>query len=187
MPNINWGTIEAKQDGDFERLPAGAYVCAITGAEDYPAKQYVVITLDIMDGPHAEEFKNSQYPPKIYLSYKDNALPMTKGRLETIQADNPGFDAMAAFNGNPRLLVSRKAGVLFRDEEYVSRTGDVRTSAKPYRIVSVADVRAGKLKTPKPKLLTDEEVAQKGGHREQAAAQVGASSTTQVDEEDIPF
>lgn len=194
MPNINWLDVEAKPDGGgFEELPAGAYVCAITKAESDPVKQYVVLEFDVMEGPHAEAFKNTQYPPRMWLSWKRGALPMTKGRLETIQADNPGFDALAAFNNNPDLFKARKCGVVFRAEEYVDRkTMEVRMgSPRPDRIVPVADVRAGKIAAPKPRILSDERVAELGGHRPDApdqSAQVPAGPTpSDLDGEDVPF
>lgn len=191
MPNINWGSVEAKTDGDFQTIEPGAYVCAIMDAKTDQQNEYVVIDFDVMEGPKAECFKGSLFPPRMWLSWKDGALPMTKGRLETIQADNPGFDAMAAFNNDSDLFKAKKCGVVFRAEEYVDRkTGEVRMgSPKPYRIVPVADVRAGKIAAPKPRLLSDEQVEQRGGHRpEKVARQAPApSSTATVDEEDIPF
>lgn len=185
MPNINWGDVEAKQDGGFEQLPAGAYVCAITAAEDNPERQYVVLTFDVMEGPKAEFFKNSQYPPRMWLSYKDGALGITKGRLDQITKDNPGFDAAAAFNANQSLFVAKKCGVVFRAEEYVDkRTGEVKMgSPRPDRIVPVSDVRAGKVKAPDPKTLSDEDVARLGGYRAGGAAATAASD----DLSDVPF
>ena len=186
MPNINWGSVEAKRDGGFEQLPAGAYVCAITNAEDNPERQYVMLTFDVMEGPKAEFFRNSQYPPRMYLSYKEGALGITKGRLSAITADNPGFDAEAAFNANQRLFVAKRCGVVFRAEEYVDRrTGEVRMgSPRPDRIVAVEDVRAGKVKAPGPKLLSDEDVERLGGHRATAGVAAGVARD---DLSDVPF
>lgn len=185
MPNINWGNVEAKEEGAREQLPAGAYVCAIMDVEQNDAKEYTVLTFDIMEGPKAEFFKNSQYPPRMWLSWKPSALGMLKGRLEKIQADNPGFDAMAAFNNNAQLFVAKKCGVVFRAEEYVDkRTGEVKMgSPRPDRIVPVSDVRAGKVKAPDPKTLSDEDVARLGGYRAGGAAATAASD----DLSDVPF
>ena len=82
MKNVNLQNVEEAKD--FERLPAGGYVCGITAVEDVADKEYLKIEFDIAEG----DFKNyyrDLYQSKAFWggnfvkSYKDKALPFFKG------------------------------------------------------------------------------------------------------------
>ena len=90
MRSVNFNEVEATTEGStYQQLPAGAYVCSIMAMEDFADKEYVRMTVDIIQGEHANYFSDKFYADKpwshsIVLSYKDKALGMLKGRLQTI-------------------------------------------------------------------------------------------------------
>lgn len=103
MRNVNWGSVTATADwGDFKRPAPGGYVARLVSLEDNDAKQYVEAVFDIAEGEFANYYSDDwgqshPYAHHFFMSYKDTALGMLKGRLEAIQASNPGFDPFAAW------------------------------------------------------------------------------------------
>ena len=167
MRHVNWGNVESRADGGFERLAAGPYVAKIVTMEDRPEKEYVELIFDIAEGPKAgyysdkwgEEHPNAHH---IFMSYKDTALGMLKGRLEAIQASNPGFDPFAAWDaGRLDMFYGRLLGINLQEEEYRRRDGDVGTSLSVCQVVPAQDVRDGKIKVRAPKKLDGTQAAPK--------------------------
>lgn len=160
---INFDNIQATHEGEYESLPAGAYCCAITNVTDNASKEYYAIEVDITVGEHEGYYSDDFYKDKpwahqLILSYKETALPMLKGRLETITACNPGFDALSAVGAERYDMLKDKAvGVVFREEEYFDKkTGEFKLgSARPYRLCTLQDIEDGKNKEPKPKMLDE--------------------------------
>ena len=195
MKQINFDNIETiEQGGGFKDLPAGAYVCAIVGAEDVEDKEYARLAVDIIEGEFKDYFSEKFYDDKpwahsMVLSYKDGATiqGMLKGKLKVITECNPGFDAEAAWNGGDlSKFVGRAVGVVFREEEYEDRkTGEVKVGkARPDRFVSAEDVRAGKVKAPDVKTLRS------GGGRKRGTATYAdtmGAKPAGVYDGDIPF
>lgn len=183
MKKVNWDSYEAKVDGQGGGgLPAGAYVCRVTEAEDNEAREYVRLTFDVAEGERAGFFsddygKSHPWGHSVCLSYKESALPMTKGRLQTIADANPGFDPFAAWQAaRLDMFRGRTLGVTFREEEWRGDDGTVRANTKPFKIVSPDDVRAGKVPTPQRKALDGN-----GGGVAASAPKAYA------DESDLPF
>lgn len=127
MPkSANWDVTSPVMDG--EKAPAidpGVYVAAIQKMEHFPDKQYVSLMFDIVEGDKAEFFtKNGAKDSAhcIILSYKDNAVGMTRGRLKAITESNPGYDADLAFQkDNWQSFFGKKFGVMMREEESIFR------------------------------------------------------------------
>ena len=164
MRNIDWLNIEASGEGSFDRLESGAYVGTITAMTDEESKQYVRMLFDIAEGKHKGFFSDDFYKDKpwahqMILSYRDKALPMLKGRMETINRCNPGFDAMAAFDANLSLFVGKRVGLVMREEEYFDKKTETFKMGSPrcFRLCSIEDVASGKYATTKPKTLSAEE------------------------------
>lgn len=166
MRSVNWGSVEASSEGGFARIEPGAYAGVITSVEDVPSKEYVRVLFDIADGPHKGYYSDGFYADKpwahsVIMSYKDSALGMLKGRLETIQACNPGFDPFAAWDaGRLDMFAGRKVGLVFREEEYWDKkTEEFRLgSARCYRFCRLDEVAT--IAAPKPKMLGDDEKVQ---------------------------
>lgn len=166
MKSINWGNISASSDGGtFYRLPAGPYVAEIVSMEDKPEREYVEVVFDIAEGEHKGHFsddwgKRHPYAHHFFLSYRDGALSMLKGRLEAIQGSNPGFDAFAAWDaGRLDIFAGRKVGVNLQDVEYARQDGSTGMRCDVCQVVPAQNVRDGKVVARPAKLL--ESVAQK--------------------------
>lgn len=161
MRNVNWNSVDAKAEGEFARIEPGAYMGCIGSMEDFPAKEYVQMLFDIIEGPHKGYFSDGFYADKpwahsMILSYKDTALGMLKGRLETIATCNPGFDPFAAWDaGRLDMFAGRKVGLVFREEEYWDKkTEEFKLgSARCFRLCKLSEVPT--MATPKPKMLDD--------------------------------
>lgn len=159
MRHVNWGSVESKADGEFERLAAGPYVAKVVTMEDKPEKEYVELIFDIAEGPKAGHYSDKwgeehTYAHHLFLSYKDTALGMLKGRLEAIQASNPGFDPFAAWDaGRLDMFYGRLLGVNLQEEEYRRNNGDVDTRLNVCQVVPAQDVRDGKVKARAKKTL----------------------------------
>ncbi len=152
MRHVNWGNVSASSDGDFERLEPGPYVAKVVTMTDKPEKEYVELVYDIAEGPRAGFYSDDwglqhPYAHHVFLSYKDKALGMLKGRLEAIQSSNPGFDPFAAWDaGRLDMFANRLLGVNLQEEEYETKDGDVRTRLNACQVVPAQDVRDGKVK-----------------------------------------
>ncbi|MCI5949268.1 MAG: hypothetical protein MRZ21_01080 [Coriobacteriaceae bacterium] len=181
--NISWGNIEATTDGGFERLPAGPYVARIQTFADNAQKQYVEATFDIAEGDKAGFYSDEwaathPFAHHFFLSYKDSALGMLKGRLQAIQDSNPGFDAFAAWDaGRLDMFMGRLLGINLQEEEYESN-GEVKTCLNVCQVIPAQDVRDGKVKARDVKRLDN------SGTSYAAPAK---SAATYVSDEDAPF
>lgn len=161
MRNVNWGSVDAKSEGEFARIEPGAYVGCIGSMEDFPSKEYVQMIFDIIEGLHKGYFSDGFYADKpwahsLILSYKDTALGMLKGRFQTIEACNPGFDPFAAWDaGRLDMFAGRKVGLVFREEEYWDKkTEEFKLgSARCFRLCKLDEVPT--MSAPKPKMLDD--------------------------------
>lgn len=160
MKSFNWSSITASNDGGgFERLEAGAYVARIVDFIDMPAREYAEVVFDIAEGPKAGFYsddwgKDHPYAHHFFMSYKESALGMLKGRLEAIGASNPGFDPFAAWDaGQAAMFIGRLVGINLQEEEYERNDGEVATRLNVCAVVDAKDVREGKVKTRPKKTL----------------------------------
>lgn len=159
MRSINWSNIQASSDGGFTPLPAGPYVATITDMSDNPSREYVEVVFDIAEGKHAGFYsddwgKAHPYAHHFFLSYKESALGMLKGRLDAIAKSNPGFDPFAAWDaGRTDMFVRRLVGINLQEEEYRRNDGEIGTRMNVCQIVDAQSVRDGKVKTREKKLL----------------------------------
>ncbi len=161
MRSINWNNVQASSDGGgFAALPAGPYVARITSMEDNPAREYVEVVFDIAEGEHAGYYsdewgKQHPYAHHFFMSYKESALGMLKGRLEAIASSNPGFDPFAAWDaGRVDMFTNRLVGINIQEEEYERKDGEVGTRLNVCQVVDAQRVRDGKVKPREKKALT---------------------------------
>lgn len=158
MRSLNWSTIKSSSDGGFTPLPAGPYVAKVVSMTDNAAREYVEVVYDIAEGEHAGYYSDDwgvshPYAHHFFLSYKDSALGMLKGRLEAIAASNPGFDPFAAWDaGRLDIFTGRLVGINVQEEEY-ERNGEVKTRLNVCQIVDAQRVRDGKVKAREKKTL----------------------------------
>lgn len=206
MRNVNWSSVSASSEGGFARIEPGAYVGVITSVEDVADREYVRVLFDIAEGLlkgyYSDAFyANKPYAHSINLSYKDKALGMLKGRLETIQACNPGFDPFAAWDaGRLDMFNGRKVGIVMREEEYWDKnTEEFRVgSARFFRLCNLDEVPT--IPAPKPKMLDDAGKVQalvRAGYGQidaramvegmKAGAKITHEGVQQSDYSDVPF
>lgn len=181
MRHVNWGNVESRTDGGFERLEPGPYVAKVVTMTDKPEKEYVELVYDIAEGPRAGFYSDDwglqhPYAHHVFLSYKDKALGMLKGRLEAIQSSNPGFDPFAAWDaGRLDMFAGRVFGINLQEEEYERSDGETGTRLNVCQVVPAQDVRDGKVKTRSKKTLD-------GKSHNAATPKAGAE-----DAEPVPF
>lgn len=191
MRKLNWNNIQASTDGEFEQLPPGGYVVRILDMVDNDSKEYVEVIWDIAEGQYKDRYsdewgKSHPYAHHLFMSYKDAALGMLKGRLEAIQASNPGFDPFAAWDaGRLDMFRSRLVGINLQEEEYMSREDQLRTRMNVCQVVPADDVRQGKVKVRQKKKLE----GQQGGAPSSSpmAAPARPVSYAPVNEDEVPF
>lgn len=199
MRSVNFNEVEATTEGStYQQLPAGAYVCSIIAMEDFADKEYVRMMVDIIQGEHANYFSDKFYNDKpwshsIVLSYKDKALGMLKGRLQTIAGCNPGFDPEAAWNaGNLNMFVGKAIGVVFRAEEYLDKkTGEFKIgSPRPDRMCLLTDLMDPKNADPLPKTIKDDvkrQMLKDAGFSPVLDKSGSAGAQVDLYAEDVPF
>lgn len=161
MKKIDMSTVQAS--GEFPRLTAGAYICKITAVEDVPEKEYLKVSYDIAQGEFADYYTEmrSNHPDWAWVgsyvkSYKTTALPMFKRFCSAVSKSNGGFvfDG-GAVNADEKTLIGKMLGIVLREEEYYSNSGDIRT-----RLIVHSEFPIDKLatqKVPNPKLLPAEQ------------------------------
>lgn len=209
-----WNDTEAATLSDgFDPIPAGAYVACVGEVLEQTSKKgvpYYQLVVDVFEGERKGYWSDDWgqkhkglHAVNLFIS-SERAMAMTKAALNQVTADNPGFDAMAAFEGdNWAAFRGRLVGIVVADEAYVANDGEVKVGKKVRRVAPVADVRGGKVKAPKPRwtddrivdqaefdrLLAEANGAESGGGGQ--AAQVAASSPQDApaasDDSDIPF
>lgn len=189
MRSLNWQSIQATADGEWSTIPAGPYVAVILSMTDYADREYVELVWDIAEGEHRGHYsdewgKAHPYAHHLFLSYKDTALGMLKGRLEAIRDSNPGFDPFAAWDaGRLDMFANRILGINLQEEEYLTNDDQVRTRLNVCQVVTADKVRNGEVKVRPKKNLE----GQTGGAPTQTAAQRQRAQAAALDETDIPF
>lgn len=187
MPHIDLSNVEAADitsGGSFKKLPAGGYVAKIVDIEHIADREYFWLVIDIAEGEYAGYFADAWgigHPGthRLLVSYKQSALGMLKARLILLTKCNPGFDAVAAFNGdNWEAFIGKRIGLVVGEEEYESNTGEVRTRLNWFNAIwkEPAQIRANDFKVPDIKKL-------KAGD----APRNGARSAYAYDDEPLPF
>ena len=208
MRPLNLDNVKAVVEGEYSTLPAGAYACVINDVKDNEKKEYLTVLFDITVGEHEGYFSEDFYKDKpwahqMILSYKDTALGMLKGRLETITACNPGFDAVAAINaGRFDMLKDKAVGIVFRQEEYFDKKTEEFKLGSPraFRFCTLQDIEDGKNTDPKPHMLDEKgkiDALERAGianpkgwlleHDDSFAGSANVVTAAATDDSDLPF
>lgn len=124
-----------KESGSSNRLPAGAYICTIKDVDDIEDKEYLKVTYDISEGEYKGHFDTirADHPDWAWVgayvkSYKQRALPMFKRFCSSVSQSNGKyvFDG-GMVNSDEKSLIGKKIGLILREEEYYTNSGDIRT------------------------------------------------------------
>ena len=95
MRPIDWNNVE-EATSEFEKVTPGGYIAIITAVTDEPAKEYLKMELDIIDGKFAGYFTelcNAKgfWGLTLYRSYKESALGFFKAFKNCVEACNRGY------------------------------------------------------------------------------------------------
>ena len=167
MKKINDFENVQESNGQFRRLPPGGYVCAIYHVEDVPAKEYLKIDYDIVKGDEKGYFKklydsdtrkDKKWPNAgtTYRSYKENALPMFKGFITSVEKSNKNFK----WDWDEKKLEKKYFGAVIGDEEYQNQKGAVRIRNRIAQIHSVEAIEKGDFEVPELKKLDASAIVQ---------------------------
>lgn len=156
MKNIDWNNVEEVKD--FEKLPAGGYVCGITSIEDKPDKEYLYLEFDIAEGEYKNYYRNL-YDSKGFWgahfikSYKEKARGFFKKMLTAFERSNSGFK----FDNDEKKLKRKLIGLVIGYEEYVGNDDKIKQRVIVIDFLPVEDIRAGRFTVPELKRLDDDE------------------------------
>lgn len=162
---------------------AGGYVMRVLKAENVEDKEYVLVTMDIAEGPFANYGKKAEERNgndwsyfRGFVSYKEYDGKVTwrwDNFLGAIGNSNSNFPDK--FNGDEQLFVGKLVGVVLFEEEYENSNGDIKVRTKVDLYTSVDKIHQGKFKVKPLKRL------------EPAATPTPASVAPAVDDDDVPF
>ena len=140
--------------GNFERPGAGGYVCIIRHVEDNPEKEFLHLEFDIAEGRWngyaAETAERAGFwPLRCNRFYGPKGVGFFKAFIDAVQATNKGYK----WTWNEQSLVGKGVGIVFREEEYMGRDGQIRKSIAPFEFTTAAKIRAGEFTVPPPKTI----------------------------------
>ena len=183
MRAFNFDNIAPSNTEGGNSIPAGVYACKVVGAEDVPAREYVLLSREVAEGDQAGRAF------KYYASYKESAAGMLAQRLNALASSNPGFDAKAAWNAAQLgLFRGRRVGVRFDEEEWRGDDGQVRVNAKPGDFVDLALLAGGRAKPPRRRTIDGRWVDLEEARAADAARDAAPAAAAYADPYgDIPF
>ena len=120
------------------------------------------------------------------MSYKPNALPMTKHKLHVLADDNAGFRSSAAFNSDDwDAFVGKRFGAVLRKRIYTKKNGQSGEAIEIGAWKRCDEIRSGQWKPMAPR---DQTTGGNGGAMP-IPAQAPAYDAAKADvyDEDIPF
>ena len=173
----NWSLIEESVPSTM--LEPGGYVCRITGVQDVPAKEYLWVVYDVIEGEKAGVYgglpASDDWKHRFTRSYKETAEGMFKAFLNRLEESNRGrFDvAKWQVHSDERQLVGLEVGLVFGKELYTNDKGDDKERTVVSYVVAAQDVRNGDFKVPAVK-----------DRREKVDAPAAADAAVY---EDVPF
>ena len=175
--------------GEVKKLPVGAYICKILDVVDNPEKEYLEVKFDIVEGEYKSYFKTLEENIKKNLgkairSYKTKALPFFKAFITAVEKSNKGY----VWDWNEKGLIGKFVVVVFGEEEYVDdsqATWEIKVAVKPQEFRSGEKYRAGEIKIPARKCLTDDEREKVENHNLNNGSQ--NLSAVEISDEDLPF
>lgn len=129
----------------YEAPAAGAYPVGITAVTDHESESYLEVQCDIIDGPFAGYYTRwrAEHPdwrdPLTYRRYyTPRALQFFQRFCDAVSRSNGNyiFDG-SKINADERTLVGKRLGVVLREVEYYTNSGDLRTRLEVFREVPV--------------------------------------------------
>lgn len=140
----NWDTITPNYGGEGRKEIPGGYIVRITYVEDVKEKEYLRVEWDYTDGDmagtHKECYDNFGFwPAPLFRSYKQKAAGIFKAFIEAVAKSNDGFN----WNWNEKDLIGKWVGIVTREEEYTSNSGELKTRIIVDRVLPAVDIMNG--------------------------------------------
>ena len=173
-------------DGEFVKPPAGGYCIEILDVEDVPMNastgkgDYLKIYYDICHGEFAGFYQKQhdrfggEYNTYFMKSYKEKALGMFKHFTNCVEESNLGYK----WNWEEKSLKGKYVGVVFQEEEYQAKDGNIKSKMVVRDIKTIDQIGAGDFKIYETKKL-DRSISW--------PSQPTTFEQTPFDKEDVPF
>lgn len=179
-PIDNYDNVKPNYGGEGRKEVPGGYIVKITFAQDVPQKEYLRVEWDYTEGDlagaHRECYDNHGFwPAPLFRSYKEKAAGMFKAFIESVERSNEGFE----WKWNESDLVGKWVGVVTREEEYTSNSGELKTRIIVDRVLPAVDILNGNFTVLPTK-------RKEASNRSNAVVDMTASSVPAFDE-DTPF
>ena len=145
----DFATVTPEVFTGFVRPEPGGYVMRVNEVEEKTSSKgnpMIVFSLDIYEGKCKNAFE--KYPVKFYQVCTGEQTGRLKGLLQTFKECNPPNslnDLISASGLNPQVLKGKIIGANLREEEYISKEGEIKTAFKADHFCTVVDVPAGKI------------------------------------------
>lgn len=177
-----------------QTLEAGGYILKIVKTEYVPTKEYVMLYLDIAEGPYKDYFSRNQFNGKWSLdAVKYLTLKDTDGAIKSLKADITAIERSNNFTWDweEKSLLNKKVGGVFGKVQYQAKDGTLKFRVKLDRLRSIESIVTGDFTIPEPKFL---EVTGEAGNvdylestRAIASFMAKENSTFEISEDDLPF
>lgn len=136
----NWENITPSRGEGRKEIPGG-YIVRITYVEDVKDKEYLRVEWDYAEGElagaHKECYDNYGFwPAPMFRSYKQKAAGMFKAFIEAVGQSNQGF----AWDWDEKKLVGKWIGIVTREEEYTSNSGELKTRIVVDQVLPAVDI-----------------------------------------------
>ena len=175
----NWENITPSRGEGRKEIPGG-YIVRITYVEDVKEKEYLRVEWDYAEGElagaHKECYDNYGFwPAPMFRSYKQKAAGMFKAFIEAVGQSNHDF----AWDWNEKQLVGKWVGIVTREEEYTSNSGELKTRIIVDQVLPAADIMNGNFNVRPTK-------RKEASNRSNAVVDMTAPTNESFDE-DTPF
>lgn len=189
-PINNWNDVQATTDR--VKLPNGAYLCRILGAEVRQTKsgsEMLVISIDITEGEfkdyYANDYRSQNREDKKWRGVVRIFVPTDDGSerdsytksnfkafTNAVEDSNSGYH----WDWNEEGLKGKSIGMLTRNEEW-EMNGNTGMSVRPFKLIATKRVKDGNFTIPKDKYLNGSA----------PAAQASPGFTEIPTDDDLPF
>lgn len=190
----NWEKVQPDY-GEYKKLPAGGYICQIIAVAIEKSKSgndMITINYDIADGEYKGYFMNRyknaprtngtepKWQGKYYIVINaDGYEARLKALTTSLEESNPGY----TWDWNEQNIKNKIFGGIFREEEYLSNSNEIRSSCKLWGIRSVKTIQEGNFEIPRKKELSREQQAK----YDETLDRAFDNNFTPVTDDDLPF
>ena len=161
----DYAAVKPASNESFETVPNGAYACKIMGVtmKNTQTRSYIELMLEITEGEYKGFFT------KDYKAQPDNGNKRWHGcyniwipqdndenwKVEQFLRAIKAIDVSngSTFDGNEASLKGKVVCALMHKEEYLNKDNEVRSSQRFYKLISIQDMKDGRIGEIKDKLL----------------------------------